>query len=462
MAKDPKKKVVSKKDVSRRQREQRQKNLILGATLAVLILVAGVIIFGLLYELVFEGHSAVATVNGDKISLNDFRKEVRYQRYQSIQSYYSYYQLYSMFGSDLGSSFISGLQSIQNNLAEENKLSFGEQVLQQLIDNRLIAQYAAENGITVSQDELDQAIREGFGYYPNGTPTPEPTATPFSTATLSELQYSLVSPTPEATQTPVAEETAAGDEAQTDETTATPQAEMTAAPEEEATEEQTTATPTVESTAAPTGTPLPTATVYTEQLFEENQDNLLTAFDELGLNRDDLNRIFTEITLRDKVYEVITGDMPAQQEQVWARHILVDTQAKAEEVLQKLAAGEDWTTLAAEYSSDTSNKDSGGDLGWFGIGDMVAPFEEAAFSLGVGEISEPVQTDFGWHIIQVLGHEDRDISASALKEVKDKAFADWLDAQQEASDIETTDKWQEDIPVEPTIPPEYILDLSQS
>jgi parvulin-like peptidyl-prolyl isomerase len=77
---------------------------------------------------------------------------------------------------------------------------------------------------------------------------------------------------------------------------------------------------------------------------------------------------------------------------------------KAEEILKRVQAGEDFSKLAAEVSTDTSNKDKGGDLGWFGRGEMVKEFEDAAFALKPGEVSGVVETKFGYHIIKL---EDR-------------------------------------------------------
>lgn len=95
-----------------------------------------------------------------------------------------------------------------------------------------------------------------------------------------------------------------------------------------------------------------------------------------------------------------------QKEQVKARHILVETEDEAKEVIKKLKAGEDFAKLAKKYSKDESNKDSGGDLGFFGKGEMVKEFEDAAFSLKVNEISEPVKTTYGYHIIEVLDKKE--------------------------------------------------------
>ncbi|MDD2574312.1 MAG: peptidylprolyl isomerase [Bacillota bacterium] len=89
------------------------------------------------------------------------------------------------------------------------------------------------------------------------------------------------------------------------------------------------------------------------------------------------------------------------KEQIKASHILTETKEAAVEVKEKLSAGEDFAELAREYSTDESNKDSGGDLGIVKRGEMVEEFEEAAFALEAGSISEPVKTNFGYHIIKV-------------------------------------------------------------
>lgn len=77
------------------------------------------------------------------------------------------------------------------------------------------------------------------------------------------------------------------------------------------------------------------------------------------------------------------------------------TRAKAEDVLKRVRAGEDFGELAKQYSGDPGSKDKGGDLGWFKRGQMVKPFEDAAFSLQPGQVSDVIETDFGFHIIKV-------------------------------------------------------------
>ncbi len=89
------------------------------------------------------------------------------------------------------------------------------------------------------------------------------------------------------------------------------------------------------------------------------------------------------------------------QEEVHARHILVATEDEAKAVKAELEGGKDFAELAKEKSTDPSAKQNGGDLGFFGKGMMVKPFEDAAFALEAGKISDPIKSDFGWHIIKL-------------------------------------------------------------
>lgn len=86
--------------------------------------------------------------------------------------------------------------------------------------------------------------------------------------------------------------------------------------------------------------------------------------------------------------------------EVRASHILVDSQEEIEQIKQLIDSGEDFGATAKDTSRCPSGAE-GGDLGYFGRGQMVKEFEEAAFSLPVGELSKPVETQFGWHLIKV-------------------------------------------------------------
>jgi len=121
-------------------------------------------------------------------------------------------------------------------------------------------------------------------------------------------------------------------------------------------------------------------------------------------------------------------------EQVHARHILVASRKKAKMVIRLLRQGKDFAALAAEYSIDDSNKGRGGDLNWFPHGVMVKPFEDVVFALKKpGNISKPVKTQFGWHVIELLGK--RPASRQSLQEAREnimsilrqQALSTWID-----------------------------------
>jgi peptidyl-prolyl cis-trans isomerase C len=106
-------------------------------------------------------------------------------------------------------------------------------------------------------------------------------------------------------------------------------------------------------------------------------------------------------------YDKFVTEQPPQTE-VHAQHILVASEAEAREVITQLAGGADFSTVAKEKSTDPSAKQNGGDLGFFGPGDMVPEFERAAFALEKGQSSkDPVKSQFGWHVIKVVDRRER-------------------------------------------------------
>jgi peptidyl-prolyl cis-trans isomerase C len=143
-------------------------------------------------------------------------------------------------------------------------------------------------------------------------------------------------------------------------------------------------------------------------------------------------KIYDAVTEADakKVYEEKIGQAKPEQE-IHARHILVGTEDEAKDVAERLEKGEDFATLANEKSKDPGTE--GGDLGFFTRGRMVKPFEDAAFALDVGEVSEPVETPFGWHIIKV--EEKRDQPLPTFDQVKEIIIAQLL--QKKAQDVVT-------------------------
>lgn len=426
----------NKKFVAQRKKEQRQKRLIIIGTVIVLAIVLGLVAYGLFDMRVLQPKRTIVEVGSRSINVTEFKERVRYQRFQLISQAMQMVQMTQSMGQNpqLAGYFQQQLMRVYQQLNQP--ASVGQQVLNTIQDELIILEEAEKMGVEYSEEELERELQGAFGYYPEGTPTPQPTVPVIPTSTLTSRQITLLPDTatptpgggpPDATVTPTGAPDAAGD---------------------------------------PTATPMIQPTEYTLEQYQENyQQYLENLKDEANIGEETFRRLFKVFLLREKIKEEVTSDVERTQEQVWARHILVEDEGTAQEILSKLEEEESFSDLAAEYSTDPSNNQQGGDLGWFSKGSMVPAFEEVAFSLDIGEISEPVETQFGWHIIQVLGHEERPVSKNTYQQMVDQAFNEWLSEKQEEYDIEVADNWQKYVPSDPDLPPQVqqlIAQLQQS
>jgi parvulin-like peptidyl-prolyl isomerase len=125
---------------------------------------------------------------------------------------------------------------------------------------------------------------------------------------------------------------------------------------------------------------------------------------------------------------VIEG-VPTTAEHIHARHILVDTSSEAEHILAQLLAGADFAALAKTYSLDTSTRETGGDLGFFPRGILVASeVEDAAFALQPGQFSGVVSSALGYHLVQVIERDPaRAVSPENLRLLQDRAVQEWIE-----------------------------------
>lgn len=128
------------------------------------------------------------------------------------------------------------------------------------------------------------------------------------------------------------------------------------------------------------------------------------------------------------------------EEEVSARHILVETEEQAKALKEKLDKGADFAQLAKENSKDPGSKDDGGNLGYFGHGQMVPQFEEVVFKLKKGEVSAPIKTQFGWHLVKL--EDSRTKQPPAFEIVKDRIAQSLLlqKAQKTATELRANAK----------------------
>ena len=409
----------TRKQVRVSRREQSQQRLVIGITIFVGVVVAALLGYGLFDQFVLSPKRTVARVGQLEISYADLDKGVRFQRVQLLNQYG---QLLSF------SQFAGGQQNVQDQLAQlesrlhaSNALVLSRTILDSLIEEELARAEAERLGIEVSEAEVDERLERFFGYFPDGTPTPNPSPT--------------FLPSPTATDGP------------------TP----TLDPEITPTEEE-------PPTPGATTSPQPTATEYTQTAYESEYGEYIDSLTrDAEMTEADVRGIFRAAILDEKIREVVITDIPTEEENVNARHILLslEDQELAEEVLARALDGEDFAALAAEFSTDESNASAGGDLGWFPRGRMVPPFETAAFDNEVGVVPQLVESQFGYHIIEVLGKELRPIPESQIEQQSSAAYREWLFNLRSNSDVEIFTWWESRPPAEPDLAG-YVLRLQNT
>ncbi|HUV73687.1 MAG TPA: peptidylprolyl isomerase [Anaerolineae bacterium] len=373
---------LTRKQISRREKERRQRLILLSVAIAIGCLILGVLGFGAYQELVAKPSAPVAKVNGVPISTQSYQKRLLLERMNIDANIENMRAQRSLYNSETDAFLLSIIDQQIQQLSLQRELLTDEVFLDQLIEEELISQAAQREGLGVSPEEIDRRIKQDFGYSAE-EPTPAPSPTTGIITSTSEI------------------------------------------------------------------TPTEASPPMTRARFEELYSDVLSALQEgAGLSEAEYREIVAAGLLRQKMQDSVGQQVPTSEPQIRARHILVDTEEEARTVLERLDDGEDFALLATEVSTDTLSAELGGDLGWFARGRMDPAFEEAAFSLAVGEISDVVETSFGFHIILVEERdEDRELDPQMLDQRKREAFEVWLlDLQAEA---ETEKYWSPD-----KVPPE--------
>jgi parvulin-like peptidyl-prolyl isomerase len=416
-------KTLTKKHLARAERERQQTRLILGIGIGGIILVAALLGYGYLKLNYLQLREPIEEVNGTTVTTGYWQERIQMERINLLNQY-NYLQFQQNFGMD------TSQQQQQVLFTLQSPEILGQQVLDKLAEEELIRQEAERRSITVSDKEIEDFIQTTYQFFPNGTQTPTVTPTDISFPTLSSQQLTLYPSTAIPTQA----------------STSTPEPTGTPDPSITATATSTSAPPT------PTFVPEPataTATPYTLDGFKTRYAGEVKNFKENGISEATLRKLFEFELLRKKVRDAVTADVQPTEEQVWARHILVDDNRSLGIVRSLLAAGWDFADVARKYSKDTGSGINGGDLGWFGRGAMVPEFENAAFSQEIGVIGEPVKSQFGYHIIQVLGHDQIPLNASQFEQKRDTAFTEWLTKAKDGATITINEAWAQRVPEAP-------------
>ncbi len=447
-----------------KQREAQVQRLILVGGAAILGLLTVLIVVGILWEQVIVPRQAVAFVNGESISVTEFQERVRLERLIINQ------RLYNDIPFLQGLGLISGPDQILQQEPYSSQFSeitgpaevLGSRVLNDMIDEEIIRQAAADMGVTPDAAAVDERVEQFFNLVQvteepdvteevteevgTATPTPFVSPTPSSTPTLT--------PEPSATPTPLAA---------TEDVASAATEEVAAAATAEVAEDGVVPTSTPRPTNTPTATPSNDERLeaFDEQIDRFYQD----ARREADLSEETVRSYFEFETLLQALRDEVTADVDEMAPFVNVRHILVPTQADAEDVIAALEAGESFADLARAVSTDNGGGTGGsavrgGELDWSPALNYVEPFRDAVIAAEIGEIVGPVESDFGFHIIQVRAREDRELSESEFERAKDSAFNDWLEetTSEEANDIERRDNWPQHVPFEPLFDPARVVE----
>ena len=151
----------------------------------------------------------------------------------------------------------------------------------------------------------------------------------------------------------------------------------------------------------------------------------------------DFRQSLRDALITGKMRDAMTQDMPENVMQVHARHILVATEAEANQILERLNNGEEFAALAASLSQDVTTREQGGDLGWFIDGELWEPaLSQAAFSLEPGQIAGPVPTRLGYHVVQTLERGERPLPEEKRFLLAQITFERWLQGALYSAEIE--------------------------
>jgi parvulin-like peptidyl-prolyl isomerase len=275
-------------------------------------------------------------------------------------------------------------------LSEASATALGKEVLDRMVQEELIRQEAARRGLTVSQEEIDRAIEEQFGYDRDAavaflTPTVVPTA-------------------------PVTAETA------------------------------------LTATATPVPTPVPK-----EEFDRRYQEYVKTYLKPSGLSEAKFRAMVEASLLYDKLQQAMAAEVPQTMEQVRIRYLSFPTQEDAGKVAERLGKGEKWEDIAAEIKADEKSAAYASEPEWVTQGFLKEQFgEEAAGTIWetpAPQYTAPLAgTDSRWYIVQVMGREVRELESWLRSYEEQRAFQEWLQAQM--ATVQYSEDWASKVPTQ--------------
>lgn len=405
---------------TRAEREARIQRILVISMIVVAVVVGILLISAFVIDGIIVPNQVAATVNDTQITVGEFQRNVRLTRaLRNIELSNAVAQYRAIGISD--DQIIQFLTSQPPYSTWINEMQvpdqLGNTVLNQMIDDEVLRQYAAANGITITEEQIDEQIQNFFGYDPvaalsSPTPSPSPTVSPTP----------IVSPTASPTPT----------------TTPTPEF-----------------TPTTTLTPVPSNTPAPTqnATEMAESFNTVRNDMFAELRSQTGMSDADIRAYFGVLALYEAMRDHLTSEEQTTAPFVSGRIIVVANEDSANDILAALAEGDSFAELARANSTDASAA-LGGELDWRTLESLTADFgqalSDAISAASIGDTVGPIATDAGTYVIfQLRGREDRDLSESELDQLRDVNFQQQLDELRENASVATTSNWVDNVPTDP-------------
>ena len=359
----------TRKQLSRLANERKQEKLLIWGAAVIVLLLVSVLGYGVISETYIKARRPVAIAGDTPIQTAEFQARVRFTRLQ-MRNELSELQFTRMSldpddeSSALMMDYFDGqIRSLEGQLAPESALVIGDQVLEQLINEKLIRQECERRGTIVSADDVQAEIEMGFGY--ERSPAPE------------------------------AAEDALGSE-----------------------------------DTVPTPTPM-TLEAYREQ-YGDFVDQVLGS---LNIPEPLYIGWIESALLSEKLQDAMAAESPTSDDQVKVNVMSLSTVDQADEILARWDSGEEFQSLSDELSASEVSEGYGQEVDWLpkDIWELQfgADVADLVFGLEVGERGGPVQgSDTRFYLIEMLGHEMREMDEYVLQQRASQAFSDWLSAQQ--------------------------------
>ncbi len=401
--------------VSRAEKEERLQKWVIRGVITVAALLALIVAITFAIEQFIVPNQAVAVVDGVDISAREFRQQYQLERNRLLL------QLNQIQSSGIDMQQLAQQEPYQTWISEVNVPDqLGLRVINDMVDDKLLAREADSRNIAVGEAAVREAVQDFFGFDPTqaaligveATATAEPTITPTP----------FVSPTPSNTPAP----------------TATPEP---ASIDEEAAEPTVTPQPTVVE-------PTQTADELREN-FERNERDYRAYFDRVGVASETVDDFFERNALEAALADAL---VPDDSGLLYAdvRHILLEDEETALLALQALQDGESFAALARAISTDPGSGSRGGELGDAYVGNYVREFRQAIENAEIGALVGPVESEFGFHVLQVRSKAERsgaDIEAQRRRAKQQELEQLREDLREANSDnFEIFDAWLDNIP----------------